>query len=256
MALERAYSDVPGTTSEEQTTNIPILPSLVEAGAGIHVVDLTVLEGQSEFWAKVDFLSKRGLDMVVSVFVLTVTAILFAGIWAAIRISSPGPAIFRHMRVGRNGEPFECLKFRTMVMDADAILDEMMAKDSDLQEEFERNFKLKRDPRVTSVGHFLRRTSLDELPQFWNVLRGDMSVVGPRPIVEEERLKYGSDLGLVLGVRPGITGLWQISGRNDLSYEQRVALDRRYALTRTLLLDLSIMTRTPVAALRPHNGAY
>lgn len=260
MTLERAYSDVPGLTPGDRTIVDADLSAAVhptqELEAPVSLVDLRVLEDQSDLRGRLGLWAIRALDILVATTMLVVFSPLLAVMWLLIRASSHGPAIYRHKRLGRDGVVFECLKFRTMVMDADSLLTEILSSDPGLREEFDRNHKLKDDPRTTPVGRFLRKTSLDELPQFWNVLRGEMSVVGPRPIVEEEKARYGSDLEVVLSVRPGITGVWQISGRNDLSYERRVALDRSYVLTRTLLLDLSIMIRTPAAALRPQNGAY
>jgi lipopolysaccharide/colanic/teichoic acid biosynthesis glycosyltransferase len=257
LALEGAYSDVPGFTSDEQTFDATRYAHVADTGlTPPHLIDLTVLEAGSDLWGRVDRVSRRALDVLLSLLFLILTAPLFAFIWLAIRLDSPGAAIYRHKRLGRDGQLFECLKFRTMVEDADTVMAALLASDPLLKEEFERSFKLKDDPRITPIGRFLRRTSLDELPQFINVLQGDMSVVGPRPIVEEEAQKFGPDLKVVLSVRPGITGLWQISGRNDLSYDQRVALDRRYVLTRTIGMDIAIMARTPVAALRRGNGAY
>lgn len=261
MALERAPSDVPGFTPEERTV-IDADPSAI-AHPGRHapepaipVVDLRVLEDQTDLWGRLDAWASRCIDILVASLMLVLFSPALVVIWLLIRVTSPGQAVYRHKRVGRHGAIFECVKFRTMVMDADELLEEMLSSDPELREEFNRNHKLKDDPRITSIGRFLRKTSLDEMPQFWNVLKGEMSVVGPRPIVEEEKVKYGADLDIVLSVRPGITGLWQISGRNDLSYERRVALDRRYALTRSILLDLYVMMRTPAAALKPGNGAY
>lgn len=257
MALERAYSDVPGLASDEKKFDMQGVASLADPSLGApRVVDLTLLETQSDLWERVGSVSRRILDVLVAVLVLIITAPLFAGIWLGIRLTSSGPGFYRHKRLGRDGHLFECLKFRTMIEDADTVMAKLLASDPLLKEEFERNFKLKDDPRITPIGRFLRTTSLDELPQFINVIRGDMSVVGPRPIVEEETEKFGRELPVVLSVRPGITGLWQISGRNDLSYEQRVALDRRYVLTRTIGMDLGIMARTPFAALKRSNGAY
>lgn len=260
MAPERAPSDVRGFTPEERTVIDADLSAIAHPGLApepaIRSVDLRVLEDQSDLWGRLDAWASRGVDILVASLMLVLFSPVLAVICLLIRATSPGPAIYRHKRVGRRGAIFECAKFRTMVMDADVLLEEMLSSDSDLRDEFNRNHKIKDDPRITSIGRFLRKTSLDEMPQFWNVLKGEMSVVGPRPIVEEEKMKYGADLDIVLSVRPGITGLWQISGRNDLPYERRVALDRRYALTKSILLDLHIMMRTPAAALKPNNGAY
>jgi lipopolysaccharide/colanic/teichoic acid biosynthesis glycosyltransferase len=160
-------------------------------------------------------------------------------------------------RVGRDYRSFGCIKFRTMRRDADRILSRILSESPDLQEEFRNDFKLKNDPRITRLGKFLRRSSLDELPQFVNVLRGEMSVVGPRPIVRQELPRYGNRMEEVLAVRPGLTGLWQVSGRNNLSYEQRVVLDLHYASQRTFCLDLSIIVRTLRVIFDPRDrGAY
>ena len=142
-----------------------------------------------------------------------------------------------------------------MVHDADQLLESVLSKNPSLRAEFEETHKLKDDPRVTRIGEILRKTSLDEFPQFWNVLKGDMSIVGPRPIVTEEVEKYGRWLPVILAVRPGITGLWQVSGRNDTTHAERIALDRRYVLTRTIAADLSIMAKTPTVMVK-RNGAY
>jgi exopolysaccharide production protein ExoY len=154
------------------------------------------------------------------------------------------PVLFAHYRVGRNGKLFRCLKFRTMLRNAEQVLGELLANDPKAREEWAREQKLANDPRITPVGHFLRKTSLDELPQLINVLRGEMSLVGPRPITVAELTKYGSVRWHYLCVRPGITGLWQVSGRNDVSYGERVALDRRYVESRSLWMDVAILVRT------------
>lgn len=154
------------------------------------------------------------------------------------------PVLFAHYRVGRNGRLFRCLKFRTMLRNAEHVLGELLSRDEQARAEWAREQKLANDPRITPIGAFLRRTSLDELPQLINVLRGEMSLVGPRPITVGELTKYGSVRWHYLSVRPGITGLWQVSGRNDVSYLERVALDRRYVESRSLWLDFSILLRT------------
>ncbi len=188
--------------------------------------------------------AKRLVDGLVAMLALVVLAPALVVIAVAVSLSSPGPVLFRHERVGRDGNPFTCLKFRTMVEGADRMLAGMLANDERLQQQFEADFKLSADPRVTRIGRWLRRTSLDELPQFWNVLKGDMSVVGPRPVVDAELERYGESVDLVFGLRPGITGLWQVSGRNDLDYATRVAIDVTYARTHCLRQDLVIMART------------
>jgi exopolysaccharide biosynthesis polyprenyl glycosylphosphotransferase len=169
----------------------------------------------------------------------------------AVRVSSPGPVFYRHRRVGMRGQEFDLLKFRSMVVDADRLMDQLMAHNegNDVQ------FKLRSDPRVTQVGRFLRRSSLDELPQLLNVLRGEMSIVGPRPHVTREVEQYGPDMHRRLLVKPGITGLWQVSGRSNLSWDESVELDVRYVENWSLSLDLAIIWRTGRAVLKA-SGAY
>ncbi len=174
-----------------------------------------------------------------------------------VKLTSPGPVFYVQQRVGRDYRSFGCIKFRTMRRDADRILSRILDESPELREEFRHDFKLRNDPRITRIGRFLRRSSLDELPQFLNVLRGEMSVVGPRPIVRQELPRYGERMEEVLSVRPGLTGLWQVSGRNNLSYRQRVLLDLRYARHRSLRLDLLIILRTIGVILDPRDrGAY
>jgi len=182
---------------------------------------------------------------------------LFLFLALLVKISSPGPVFYVQKRVGRGYKHFGCIKFRTMRADADAVLTRVLAQSPALRQEFERDFKLRDDPRITPIGKFLRRTSLDELPQFFNVLCGEMSVVGPRPIVDKEIDRYEGYMDEVLSVRPGLTGLWQVSGRNNLSYSKRVRLDLAYARGRSLLLDLAIILRTFGVLLLPMDrGAY
>jgi lipopolysaccharide/colanic/teichoic acid biosynthesis glycosyltransferase len=150
---------------------------------------------------------------------------------------------------------FSCLKFRTMVPNADQVLRDLLEEDSDLRAEWIRDHKLRNDPRVTRLGRFLRRTSLDELPQLVNVLRGEMSLVGPRPVVREELLRYGRNVGTYLAAKPGITGLWQVTGRNDTDYRRRVVLDTYYVRNQNLLLDLYILAKTTGVVLGG-SGAY
>ena len=166
-----------------------------------------------------------------------------------------GPILFRHRRIGQDGKPFDCLKFRTMVPNAEQTLRELLEKSPEARAEWLRDHKLRNDPRVTRLGRFLRKTSLDELPQLWNVLRGEMSLVGPRPIVKEEMLRYGRYLRTYLAARPGITGLWQVTGRNDTDYRRRVVLDTYYVRKQTVLMDLQILLKTVKVVLWGH-GAY
>ncbi len=166
-----------------------------------------------------------------------------------------GTALYAHRRVGRNGRPFDCLKFRSMVVDADRTLEKLLAEDAGLREEWNADYKLKDDPRVSRIGAFLRRTSLDELPQLWNVLRGEMSLVGPRPIVAGEICRYGTDIHYYKSVRPGMTGLWQISGRSDTDYANRVYLDTWYVKNWSLWTDIVILLKT-FGVVMNRQGAY
>ncbi len=158
--------------------------------------------------------------------------------------SDGAPILFGHYRVGQHGRLFRCLKFRSMYRNSEQMLRDLLAKDSAARAEWERDHKLLNDPRITPIGNFLRRTSLDELPQLFNVLRGEMSLVGPRPITVAELPRYGQVRWHYLSVRPGMTGLWQVSGRNDVSYDERVELDRRYVESDSLRMRLSILWRT------------
>ncbi len=201
--------------------------------------------------------AKRLFDIVFSLFVLVAFSPVYLIIALIIALSSPGPIFYVQERVGKNHRRFNCIKFRTMVCNADAVLSEMMENCPHLRAEFEDRFKLKQDPRITPIGRFLRITSLDEFPQFWNVLKGDMSVVGARPLVPEELPKYGHHIDEILTYRPGITGLWQVSGRNDIPYPRRVQIDLHYTRFRTFLLDLQIVIKTIGVVLIPkNNGAY
>lgn len=186
---------------------------------------------------------KRAVDFAAALAGLVIFGPLMVVI-ASILALQNGPVIFAHERIGLGGRTFRCLKFRTMAPDAEARLEALLAADPEARAEWERDHKLRDDPRVTAVGKFLRETSLDELPQFLNILRGEMSLVGPRPITAKEAPKYGEKLALYTQCKPGVTGLWQVSGRNDLSYEERVALDADYAQNLSLLRDADIILRT------------
>ncbi len=202
-------------------------------------------------------ITKRLFDILFASAVLTLCAPIYTLIALLIKVSSPGPVFYFQERVGRNGRHFTCIKFRTMVVNADVLLSELIRQSPDLQQEFADNFKLKVDPRITPIGRFLRVTSLDEFPQFWNVFWGDMSVVGPRPLVSEELPRYGGAIHTVLQVKPGITGLWQVSGRNDIPYDRRIQIDASYSRFHTFQMDLWIILKTIRVVLFPkNNGAY
>ena len=174
-----------------------------------------------------------------------------------IKFSSRGPIFFMHKRIGKNNISFNCIKFRTMHPEAEDIFENIILKNEKLRREFEETQKIKNDPRITAIGKFLRKTSLDEIPQFLNVLKMEMSIVGPRPIVKEEKKKYGKSISKVLTVKPGITGLWQVSGRNNLSYKKRVFLDCLYVDNVNILMDTRIILRTFGVILFPKDrGAY
>jgi undecaprenyl-phosphate galactose phosphotransferase len=186
---------------------------------------------------------KRFIDVVVCSVMLLCAAPLFPILYAIITLDG-GPCLFRHKRIGAGGREFDCLKFRTMVPDSDRALADLLARNASALREWSDTQKLTVDPRVTRVGRILRKTSLDELPQLINVLRNDMSLVGPRPITQSEVARYGASIGFYQSVQPGITGLWQVSGRSGKSYDLRVALDVEYAKTRSIRKDLWIMLKT------------
>ena len=189
-------------------------------------------------------LQKRILDLTIATLTGLVLSPLLLLIAAAIKLTSRGPVLFQHERIGRGGRRLGVYKFRTMVPDANERLEACLAKNPELRQEWERTQKLKNDPRVTPIGNFLRRYSLDELPQLWNVLRGEMSLVGPRPIVDDEVHKYGDAFELYKRVTPGVTGLWQVSGRNNTTYERRVDLDAYYVRNWSIWLEMDILIRT------------
>lgn len=198
---------------------------------------------------------KRIFDILLSILILIPALPIMAMIGLLIKIDSKGPVIFGHSRIGQNGQSFKCLKFRTMVQNSQEVLEKLLQSDPKIREEWEREFKLKNDPRITRVGKFLRKTSLDELPQLFNVLLGQMSLVGPRPIITDEIQKYGEYFKDFSMVTPGITGLWQVSGRNDIDYEERVQLDVWYVRNWSLWLDVVLLFRT-VGVVLGRKGAY
>ena len=198
---------------------------------------------------------KRAFDLVLGTIALIIVSPVMVAIALAVKLTSPGPVIFSHRRIGMGGKEFLCHKFRTMVVNAEEVLKKLLDEDPEARAEWERDFKLKNDPRVTGVGRFLRKTSLDELPQIFNVIKGDMSLVGPRPVVKAELEKFGSYASDYLLVRPGITGLWQVSGRNDIDYDERVQLESRYIRNWSLWLDITLLFRTIPAVLK-RDGAY
>ncbi len=200
---------------------------------------------------------KRAIDIVLSGLLLVFVAPIFLGLAAIVRTDG-GPTFFKQRRVGRGGQAFDCLKFRTMATDAETALDRLLMSDPAAAAEWRETRKLRSDPRITPVGRFLRATSIDELPQLINVLRGEMSLVGPRPVPLQEYRDLYVPLGgaaAYLSVRPGLTGLWQVSGRSTTSYRERVALDATYVKTISLVGDLRILARTVGVVLR-QQGAW
>lgn len=191
---------------------------------------------------------KMAFDLGLAGIALAILAPLLLLVAFVVRLDG-GPALFAHTRIGRRGQAFRCLKFRSMVVDSDAALADLFEKDPAARDEWMRSHKLRNDPRVTWVGRILRKTSLDELPQLLNVLRLEMSMVGPRPIVSAEVPKYGENIEFYYQTRPGITGLWQVSGRSDTTYADRVHIDSWYVRNWTLWRDLTILARTLPAVL-------
>jgi len=200
---------------------------------------------------------KNIFDFIFSLIFLILGFPLFFLIAVLVKLSSRGPIFFLHKRIGKNKKYLYCIKFRTMHPEANDILNTLLSKNEAIRNEFEKTHKLKNDPRITPLGKILRKTSLDEIPQFLNVLKGEMSIVGPRPIVKKEIQKYGKSYNKVISIKPGITGLWQVSGRNNLSYKRRVILDCLYVDNISPFLDLRIIIRTFGVIFFPNDrGAY
>ena len=198
---------------------------------------------------------KRAFDVAFAASVLVLLSPFFLMIMLLIKVSSPGRSLYGHERIGKGGRTFKCLKFRTMVSNGDEVLSRHLANDPLARQEWEATRKLRDDPRVNVVGHVLRKTSVDELPQLVNVLRGEMSLVGPRPVVFDELRYYGGRKVQYLSARPGLTGLWQVSGRSDASYEQRVGFDCHYCENWTFGSDIMLICRT-VPAVLARRGTY
>ena len=230
---------------------LPISSAKVSHFFAYDILSLRLSNNLARPWSQA---LKRGFDL-VGAFLLLVFLAPLLGVIALLVRRSGSPIVFAHTRVGRFGRPFRCLKFRTMVPDAGEVLSRLLAEDAGARAEWEEGFKLKDDPRVTGLGAFLRKSSLDELPQLWNVLKGEMSLVGPRPVVLDEIERYGAAKVYYYEVRPGLTGLWQISGRSDLDYARRVSLDTWYVRNWTLWYDLVILFKTAIAV-PTKGGAY
>lgn len=263
LALEQggveAYQDMILQLSRHNT-DVQLVPSLrglplygMEANH-FFAHEVLILTMRNNLARRLPRLIKRCFDLVVSVSVLLVGLPVF--LFIAFKVSQSGrPIFFGHTRVGQHNRPFKCYKFRTMAPNADKLLAELLASSAEARAEWERDFKLKNDPRITPIGQFLRKTSLDEIPQLWNVLKGDMSLVGPRPVVTAELERYGNQVDYYLEAKPGVTGLWQISGRNDVSYDTRVYLDSWYVKNWSMFNDIVILIKTVKVIFRK-DGAY
>jgi lipopolysaccharide/colanic/teichoic acid biosynthesis glycosyltransferase len=202
-----------------------------------------------------DDLLTEAMNALIAIIALIFLAPVMLAVAVAVFMQDGGPPVFAHRRIGRGGRYFYCLKFRSMAIDAERRLNDLLASDPQARAEWDKDHKLRNDPRVTRLGAFLRKSSLDELPQLFNVLKGEMSLVGPRPIVDAEVAKYGRRFASYCAVKPGITGLWQVSGRNDVSYRTRVALDCIYARSYSPRLYLWIVIVT-IPAVLSRNGSY
>jgi Undecaprenyl-phosphate galactose phosphotransferase WbaP len=211
-------------------------PQQLDGLSGIHL--------QQNLMLPMPRLTKRCLDMFAALIGCFILLPLFLVLSVWVKASSRGPVFYGHKRIGRYGKSFKAWKFRTMFENSNLVLQQYLDENPKLLEEWQRDHKLRYDPRVTRVGRFLRKTSLDELPQLWNVIRGQMSLVGPRPIVTDEIIKYGPYYGLYTVVKPGITGLWQVSGRNNTTYDERVQLDAYYVRNWSPWLDVVLLLKT------------
>ena len=227
-----------------QVDSGPVAGSVADSPRALAIID--TLKSQP--------LSKHAFDKLFAAAALLFFAPFFVLVTVLILLKDGRPVFFRHERVGRNGRTFGCLKFRTMCNNADEVLKDVLKRDPDARAEWEATQKLRNDPRISRLGHFLRKSSLDELPQLLNVLRGEMSIVGPRPVVQAEAKHYREHFTAYKSVLPGLTGPWQVSGRSDTTYEERVALDVRYAYTHTFLGDVRIVLKT-VGVVLGQNGA-
>jgi undecaprenyl-phosphate galactose phosphotransferase len=227
--------------------NSEFFNSINHKGMALYVKNKLLHEGERNI--------KAIFDRVLSIALFIISLPILLLLYAIIYISTNGHPIYKQRRIGKDGKSFNIYKFRTMKIDADQILEEILENDPALKAEWEREFKLKDDPRITKIGKWLRKTSLDELPQIYNVFQGKMSLVGPRPIIKDEIVKYDEFFDYFKAVKPGITGLWQVSGRNDISYEERVRLDVWYVRNWSMELDIMILVKTAAMVLM-RKGSY
>jgi undecaprenyl-phosphate galactose phosphotransferase len=239
-----------------QVDLVPRFYDVVGPGADFHTVEgMPLVSLPRARLSASALLVKRVLDVAMSIAGLVCLSPLFAYLAIRVKLDSPGPVLFRHERVGRDGKRFRLAKFRTMYVAKKGSADAVPIAETGLAAEFERDFKLRDDPRVTPFGTWLRRTSLDELPQLWNVLRGDMSLIGPRPLVAAETARWEEAIADLLAVKPGITGYWQINGRSEADYTERIRLELSYVNNWSLGLDLAILAKT-AGVLVSRRGAY
>ena len=250
--IYRAQSLVKHVAVVPNLVAVPMSNVSVESFFDAKIMVLHIKNNLDNPWNR---LLKRLFDICATVVggILISPILLLIAIW--VYHDSPGPVIFKHRRVGKDGKEFNCYKFRSMCVNSKEVLDHLLATDPKAKAEWDKEFKLKDDPRITRSGAFLRKTSLDELPQLWNVLKGEMSLVGPRPIVQEEVPRYGKYIKEYYSVLPGITGMWQTSGRSDIDYPERVQMDSWYVHNWNVWLDMVLLWRT-VSVVLNHKGAY
>lgn len=250
--IYRAQSLVKHVAVVPNLVAVPMSNVSVESFFDAKIMVLHIRNNLDNPWNR---LLKRLFDIIATIVggILISPILLLIAIW--VYHDSPGPVIFKHRRVGKDGKEFNCYKFRSMCVNSKEVLEHLLATDPAAKAEWDKEFKLKDDPRITKSGAFLRKTSLDELPQLWNVLKGEMSLVGPRPIVQAEVPRYGKYITEYYSVLPGITGMWQTSGRSDISYPERVQMDNWYVHNWNLWLDLVLLWRT-VSVVVHHDGAY
>ena len=237
-------------SADSRTTVLHVVGSHDPSNAGAALSDLSTSLRAGTTNPPLGGMSKRIMDLVVAISALVLAAPVMVVVALLIRITAGGPAVFSHSRVGFGGQPFKCYKFRSMVANSEEVLKAYLEANPHVGMEWEETQKLRNDPRVTFLGWMLRKSSLDELPQLFNIIRGDMSCVGPRPIVKDELNRYGDHLGEYLRTRPGLTGLWQVSGRSSMDYASRVALDSQYVRNWSVWLDIVILFRTVFAVMR------